>query len=223
MSELLNTLRAIVRDELGRVRPPELATVTQLHTRDVDTNANHEVSVKLIASGVELDHVPVAVGRLGFSALPNEGDVVILTFVGGNLQAPVALGCLYDDQAHPPMASPQEVVYQPPDDQASGVRRFHFELPSGSTITLDDDALTLTFGSTTAVVNRDGDVLIQSNGKIRLESQGDLELDAQGDVTIQAGGNLTLKGMSVSAEGQTDAKLKGSQVALVGMTQFSPS
>ena len=53
MSELLNTLRAIVRDELGRVRPPELATVTQLHTRDVDTNANHEVSVKLIASGVD--------------------------------------------------------------------------------------------------------------------------------------------------------------------------
>jgi uncharacterized protein involved in type VI secretion and phage assembly len=224
MSDLIGTLRAIVRDELARMRAPELAVVTQAFPRDAEgSKSNHQVNLRLRESGVELQRVPVAVSRLGLSALPNEGDLVLVSFVGGDLNAPVAVGCLYDDQAHPPVAQPHEVVYQPPDDEESGTRRFHLELRNGSTVTVDDESLKVTLGDTAIEVTRDGDVLIRAKGKIRLESQSDIELDAQGAIKLSATGELSAKGMSATVEGQSAAKVKGAQVSLAGMTSFSAS
>ena len=224
MSDLIATLRAIVRDELQRSRAPELGTVSQVYARTGnDSKDNHQVNVKLRSSGLELQRVPVLVGRLGLSALPNQDDLVLVEFVDGDLNAPVVVGCLYDDQAHPPVAQLHDVVYQPPDDQDSSVRRLHIELQSGSTITLDDDKLVLKLGDTTLTVNRDGDVVIDAKGNIQLKSQGDIELDASGDVKISAQSQLSLTGMTTSVEGQSQTKVKGAQLALAGMTQFSPS
>ncbi len=224
MSDLIATLRAIVRDELQRSRAPELGTVSQVYARTGnDSKDNHQVNVKLRSSGLELQRVPVLVGRLGLSALPNQDDLVLVEFVDGDLNAPVVVGCLYDDQAHPPVAQLHDVVYQPPDDQDSSVRRLHIELQSGSTITLDDDKLVLKLGDTTLTVNRDGDVVIDAKGNIQFKSQGDIELDASGDVKISAQSQLSLTGMTTSVEGQSQTKVKGAQLALAGMTQFSPS
>jgi uncharacterized protein involved in type VI secretion and phage assembly len=198
--------------------------VSQVYPRTGNgSKDNHQVNVKLRSSGLDLQRVPVLVGRLGLSALPNQDDLVLVEFVGGDLNAPVVVGCLYDDQAHPPVAQLHDVVYQPPDDQDSSVRRLHIELQSGSTITLDDDKLVLKLGDTTITVNRDGDVVIDAKGNIQLKSQGDIELDASGDVKISAQSQLSLTGMTTSVEGQSQTKVKGAQLALAGMTQFSPS
>jgi len=223
-ADLIGTLRAIVRDELARLQPPELGVVTQVHARDADGSANnHQVNVRLRTSGVELQRVPVAVGRLGLSALPNEGDLLLINFVNHDLNAPVAVGCVYDDQAHPPVAQLHDVVYEPPDDADSGVRRLYFALKSGSAITLDDDKLEILFGDTSLVINRDGDVVIQAAGKVTVEAGGDLELSAGGDLSVSAQGDLKLKGTNVMIEGSAKSTLKGAQVALAGTTQFSPS
>jgi len=224
VSELLDTLRAIVRDELRRRREPELATVTQVFARTGDGDkSNHEVSLRLRGSGVELPRVPVAVARLGLSALPQEGDLLLVNFVGGDLNAPVAVGCLYDEQAHPPVAQPHEVVYQPPDDGDSGVRRLHLELSSGAALTLGDDKLEILLGDTSIVVNRDGDLVISAKGNLKLSAQGDVEIEAQGDLKLTAQGQLALKGSEATVEGQTQASFKAPQLGLAGMTQFSPS
>ena len=232
MSDLLDTLRALVRDELARCRPAELATVTQVFPRTGDSDkSNHQVSLRLRTSGVEISRVPVAVPRLGLSALPGEGDLMLVSFVGGDLNAPVALGCLYDDQAHPPVAQLGEVVYQPPEDEDADVRRLHLELPGGATITLHDDKLEIVLGDTTLTADKDGDLVIQAKGKLRLaaegdveiEAQGDLKLSAQGSVKVEAQSNLDLSGMAATVQGQSQANLKAPQVGLAGMTQFSPS
>jgi phage gp45-like len=224
VNDLVSLLRAIVRDELARTRLPELGTVTQVFPKSSDDGPdNHQVNLKLRSSGVELQRVPVTVSRLGLSALPNEGDLMVVAFVGGDLNAPVALGCLYDDQSHPPKADLHEVVYQPPDDEQSGVRRFHFELKNGDTVTFDDDKLDIKLGDTEVIVNKDGDVSIKAKGKIELSADGDIEVSGQGDVKISAQGSLLLQGQSVAVEGQSDAKVKGPSVTLAGNTQFSPS
>jgi len=234
------TLRAIVRQELSRVRMPELGIVTQVHAHDSDDSPNnHQVNVRLRSSGVELQRVAVATGRPGLSALPNENDLVLVSFVGGDLNLPVVVGCLYDDQAHPPSAQLHEVVYQPPDEEDSSLRRLHLELPSGCTLTVQDEVVTVTMGDTQVVVNKDGDVAVTAKGKVtvssqdnvEVESQGDLkvsaqgnlELSAQGDLTLSAQGAASLKGMSAAVEGQSEAKVKGPSLSLAGNTQFSPS
>jgi phage baseplate assembly protein gpV len=224
MSDLIGTLRAIVRDELRRVRCLEIAAVTTVYPRDSDSSKNnHQVNLRLLESGVELQRVPVATSRIGLSALPNEGDLMVVAFAQGDPNAAIALGCLYDDQSHPPVAQLHEVVYQPPDPLDSAVRRIHVELQSGSTLTLDDDKLKIALGDTSVVVNRDGDVVIQAKGKVSLAADGDIELDAKGSIKMSAQSQITVKGMTVSVEGQSQASFKGATVSIAGMTQFSPS
>jgi len=224
VSDILDTLRALVRDELSRLRGPELGTVSHVYPKtDDDGPDNHQVNVKLLASGVELQRIPVIVPRIGLSALPREGDLMVLVFVGGALNAPVALGCLYSADAHPPKAAEDEVVYQPPDAAQSGVRRLHIEIPSGTTITLDDDKLEIVAGDTKFTLERDGDVAIAAKGSIKLSADGDIEIDAAGDLTLSSQKTSKVSGLSVKVEGQSDAKVSGPQVSLAGITQFSPS
>jgi uncharacterized protein involved in type VI secretion and phage assembly len=223
MSGLVATLRAIVRHEMAAVRPPELGIVTAVFPRDSESgDGNHQASVRLQASGLELQNAPVAVGRLGLSALPRVDDLVLVAFVGGDLNAPVVLGSLYDDQSHPPVAKANEVVYQPPDDEESGVRRLFVELPGGTKLTVDDETVWVEAGDTQLKIAKDGDVTLQAKGKVHLEAQGDLEIETGGKLALSAKGKVTIEGASVAIEGKSEAKLKGAKVALAGNTQFSP-
>lgn len=224
MTSPLATMRALVREEHDRRRFPELGLVTQVFSKgDEGGKENHQVGIKLPASGVELLWAPVAVGRLGLSALPRVGDMVLVVFVNGDINSPIVVGSLYDYQQHPPKATGDEVVYQVPDDAASGVRRLHIELPSGATLTMDDDKLSVVYGSTKLDVNRDGSVEIESGSSVSIKSSSDLTLEAQGNISISAQQNLDLKGLQVNAQAQAAASLKGAQISLAGITQFSPA
>jgi phage baseplate assembly protein gpV len=224
-ADMMATLRAIVRDEMARVRPPELGKVTRAYAREDDSNdGNHQVNVELCASGVELQRVPIAVSRAGWSALPNEGDLLLVSFVGGDLNAPVAVGTLYSDQAHPPVAKAHEIVYLAPDDDDSSLRRMHFELANGNTFTIKDETLEVVMGGTTVTVHKDGDVEIKSAGKVSIESDGDFSIKSSGAVSIEAGSSLSLKGASsATLEGTGKAEVKGGQISLAGVTQFNPA
>jgi phage baseplate assembly protein gpV len=224
-ADVMTLLRAIVRDELTRLRSPELGVVTSLHAREDDGNdGNHQVNVKLCASGVELQRVPILVSRAGWSSLPNEGDLLLVTFVGGDLNAPVAVGSLYSDQAHPPVARPHEVVYVAPDADDAAVRRLHVELANGNTFTIKDETLEVVMGGTTVRVQKDGDVEITSAGKVTVSADGDLSLAASGNVSITAQRELSLKAAtSATLEASASLTVKGPQISLAGMTQFNPA
>ena len=222
--DLVSTVRAIVRHELAALRTPELGLVTAVFPRDAEgSDGNHQVNVRLQASGVELQRAAVAVARSGLSLLPRVDDLVVVSFLGGDLNAPVVLGTVYDEQNRPPVGQAPEAVYQPPDEAESGVRRWHLELPSGSLLTVDDDAVVITAGGTEVKVERDGAVTVKAQGNIRFETQGDLSLQAQGALSLKAQGEVKIEGLSALLQGQTEAKVKGAQLALAGTTQFSPA
>lgn len=193
-SDLLDTLRAIVRDELARQRMPELGLVTAVFPRTDDaSDDNHQASVRLGATGVELQHVPVAVGRLGLAWLPQVGDTVLVLFIQGELNAPVVVGSLYDAQVRPPTAKAGETVYMPSDAGAdASLRRLHVALGSDVTLTLDDEHLTVKLGGTELVLTKDGDVTITSAAKLSIKTQGDFTVEASGNIDLKAQGNLAL-------------------------------
>jgi len=224
MTSALGTVRALVREEQDRRRFPELGIVTQVFAKGSDGGKeNHQVAIKLPASDVELLRAPVAVGRVGLSALPRVGDMVLVVFVNGDINAPIVVGSLYDYQQHPPQGAADEVVYQVPDEEASGTRRLHVELPSGATMTMDDDTLSVVYGSSKLEVHRDGSVDIESATTVSIKSSSDLSIESQGNISISAQGTLDLKGVQVNAQAQAAASLKGAQISLAGMTQFSPA
>jgi phage baseplate assembly protein gpV len=224
-ADVMTMLRAIVRDELTRVRSPEIGVVTSLYAREDDGNdGNHQVNVKLCASGVELQRVPILVSRAGWSSLPNEGDLMLVAFVGGDLNAPVAVGTLYSDQAHPPVAKPHEVVYVAPDEDDTAVRRMHVELANGNTFTIKDETVEVAMGGTTITVKKDGDVQITAAGAVTISADGDLSLTASGNVSIAAQRDLSLKATtSATLEASATLTVKGPQISLAGITQFNPA
>lgn len=225
MAELIDTLRAIVRDELARQRAPEIGIVTAVHPRDGDSSdANHQVNVRLAATGVELQYVPVLVGRLGWSMLPQLDDSVLVVFAHGDLNAPIVVGSLYDAKVQPPVAQAGEVVYEPSDAGGdASLRRLHVALGSDVTLTVDDENLTIKLGGTELTIAKDGDVTVSSAAKLTIKTQGDIGFEASGNLDLKAQGNVTISGVSTTVEGQASAKLKGPSVSLAGNTQFSPS
>jgi hypothetical protein len=138
--DLIRLLRAVVRDELARLRAPEVGLVTSVQPRDSEgSDANHQVNVRLAASGLELQAVPVTVGRLGLSMLPQVGDSVLVAFAQGELNAPLVIGSLYDANVQPPVAKAGEVVYAPSD--AGGDKSLRrLQLAFGADVTLTADA-----------------------------------------------------------------------------------
>ena len=146
--------------------------------------------------------------------MPRVGDLAVVGFVGGDLNGPVVLGFLYDEQTRPPDGKASELVYKVPDDARGRDRRIEVQLPNGNKLTLQDKKLTVTMGGTTLTVEADG--------AITLDAAGDLKLKAGGAVSIEAGTDANLKaGTSVTVEGAAEAKLKGATTTIAGMTSFS--
>lgn len=213
MSAIMGVLRAMVREELAARRECELGIVTQVFSSDGGDENSLELNVRLRGSAVELQRVPVVVARSGLSALPRVGDLVALLFVGGDLNAPLVVGVVHDEQTRPPDAGADELVYRIPDDAREAARRLEIALPGGNRVTLQDRKLTVVMGSTTVVVEQDGAVTV--------EAGGDMNLSAAGNLNIEASGMASLKGASVLIEAQSDAKLKGTTTTIAGITNFN--
>ena len=221
MRGIVPIIRAIVREELADHRAPDLGLVTQVFPGPGENN--HEVSVRLRETGLEIKRAPVAVVRPGWSILPRVGDLVMVAFAGGDINSPVVIGSLYDSECRPPDAGPLDAVYEPPDESDDSVRRLFVRTPGGGEITLTDAALTIALGGTEVVVNDGGDVTITSQSKVVIDASADIEISASGSMSLEAAATLTLKGATVKIEGQGQAEIKAPAIALAGLTQFRSS
>ena len=223
MTAIVPVLRAIVRDELSASSGIELGVVTGAASNEGGQgDRNGEVDVRLRGSALQLQRVPVAGSRIGLAFVPRIGDLVVVGFVGGDLNGAVVLGCLHTDKVHPPDATPAEIVYQVPDPADDAVRRAEIRLPSGNTLTVLDNKVVIDLGASVITVDG-GRVSIAADEGIDLTTKGDLKVKADGNVSIEAGGDadLTATG-SLTAQGIGSAKLAGPTVTVAGNTSFSP-
>ncbi|WP_299440869.1 phage baseplate assembly protein V [uncultured Rhodospira sp.] len=218
MTELVDILREIVRDELANIRVAELAVVTDVYP--AGGAGNHQVSVQLLASGTALPYVPVAVPRLGFSMLPRVDDRVVVVFIGGDRNRPIVVGSVYDSDRNPPPAEKLDTAFVPPDDPDDAVKRFHIETPGGGSVTIGDQGTTIEAGGTKVEVQQDGDIVIEAAGSITIKAAAGIEVSSDAALTLQAATDLTLKGLKVAVEGQTETSVKGTLLTLAGTTSF---
>src|SRR5262249_38626055 len=110
-------IQAIVREEMNRLHVGDLGVVTSVvpHGAD-DDRENYEWNVLLEDAGLELRKVPVATPSIGSAAIPNIDDLVLVTFVGGDVNQPVVIGRLYNDQQRPPINQSNELAFHLPLD-----------------------------------------------------------------------------------------------------------
>ncbi|WP_018416895.1 phage baseplate assembly protein V [Teredinibacter turnerae] len=203
---LFDTIRCIVQEELMRARQAELAVVQEQHPHadEADTD-NYACTVALRDSGIVLKQVPVATPYIGCAAIPEIGELVLVQFIGGDINAPVISGRLYNDEDRPPANAAQQMITHLP-ASASAEEALHLELNSGDTksavlnigsavkvqLADDDPAVTVNVGDGAAVIT------ITPGGEITIESQSDMKFISAANLDLEASGDLNLKGATIN-------------------------
>lgn len=203
MSDLYDSIRRIVREEMRRQRGAELAVVQEQHPHadDGDTD-NYACTVVLRDSGIVLKRVPVMVMRKGAASIPDVGDLVLVQFLNGDINAPVIVGSLYNDEDRPPANGSGQAVLQLPLGgggiellmDSESATSLELSVGGAATITVidDDPVLTIDVGGGNAALE------ISRDGSVSLSSGTGIEIKSGADMTIEAGGNLNLKGALVN-------------------------
>ena len=210
----IDVIRQVAEGEVKKLSLMELGVVTSVFPHGSESDdENYDCSVRLKnRDDFELRRVPIATQQIGFVSIPNVGDLVLLAFINGDINAPVVIGRLYNDEDRPPVSRKDEVVYVPPHATEQGVRRVQVKLPNRFTFTITDEIVTLEAGATTVKIETDGSVTIDSQKDVTITaSKGDMKfsarniaLDAQQDITVTAQKNATLKAtMTATVEGTT--------------------
>jgi uncharacterized protein involved in type VI secretion and phage assembly len=198
---LVETMKVVAQRELHKLHLPTLGVVTSIfpHSSAGDKD-NYECNVRLKNTELELRKVPIATQCIGLAGIPRVGDLVILVFINGDINAPIVVGRLYNDEDRPPLNVAEEIVYVPPYEANAEVRRIYLEFPQGMIFRITDDEVDIKAGETKVIVTRDGDVVI--------ESKANVNVLADGDATLKSKGKMTILGESIEIKSDKDLKLK---------------
>ena len=232
MSTIVNTIQEIIHHELRAMRVAELGLVEAVYPHSANGDKdNYGCDVRLKNSGLLLKRVPIATGHIGTVAIPNVGDLVLLTFDKGDVNQPIVIGRLYNDGDRPPLNNPDEVIFRLPLAEADNKtikadirniqnntppREILIELPPKITMRITDGTVRATAGKTEMKLDQpDGSggkvTAFAGRTKITMNQDGDITVDSAGNITLQTTtGNITLKTTTgdVSIEGM-NVKIKG--------------
>ncbi|MEW6491444.1 MAG: phage baseplate assembly protein V [Cyanobacteriota bacterium] len=119
MESIVGVMKKVAQAEVEKIFTTELGIVTAVfpHASESDKD-NYQCSVKLKnykqpdGQDFELRKVPVMTPHMGLVNIPNVGDLVLINFIGGNINAPIIIGRLYNDEDQPPVNKEKEFILQ---------------------------------------------------------------------------------------------------------------
>lgn len=207
MDSIVSVMQQIAAREAEKIYTTELGVVTAIfpHAGESDRD-NYQCSVKLKnrkdAGGgdFELRKVPVATGHIGLANIPNVGDLVLLSFIGGDINAPVIIGRLYNDEDKPPVNDKEQVVM----DRVESIK-----------ITMK--------GGTTIDIDKDGNVKIEAKGDVILNdgSKGAARKDDTVEVTIPPGSFIiAVAGSATGTPNPNPVKVQGKITSASGTVKI---
>lgn len=227
----------------GGMQPTYDAWGTVLAAGDDTPKGSVRVRVKLMQEDMDIfDGVPVLTcyggGDYGAYCLPEEGDVVRVTFPGGDLRHPVVTGCRF-----PESSRFVENTYEKKNLNKA------WKFKNGSSIVLsgdkgegrievsgaekmewmlDEKDQQTAFGdkekkNRVFLDKKEGKALVTSEKVIRLEcGESSLELKENGTVTLKCK-QLTLEAKNVKINGKTKVQVEGQEIAIQGTSGVSVS
>ncbi|MGB8698817.1 MAG: phage baseplate assembly protein V [Thermosynechococcaceae cyanobacterium] len=207
MDSIVGVMQKVAEQETRKRYTHELGIVTAVfpHAADSDKD-NYQCSVKLKnkkqpdGSDFELRKVPLVTPHIGLANIPKVGDLVILGFINGSINAPIILGRLYNDEDRPPKND------------------------TGQLILTELDSLTLTLKSGTKIdIDADGNVTIEAKGDVTINkgSKGAARQDDPVEVTIPAGTFITtVAGQATGTPNPAPVKVQGKITSASGTVKI---
>jgi phage baseplate assembly protein gpV len=214
---LYDSIARIARHAAAARAIASAGKVTEIFPADGEP-PDHAVSVELRDSGLILPRVPVAVGALGFAAIPAVGELVIVVFLDGDTNAPVVVGRLYHPDLNPPRhADGQVVLALPPGSDDPKVKL---------QIVASEPSLLLTLPNDVAIECADQRTEVRV-GELRVTLDGagggsaevaagstKITLAKDGDITFTTGGTMKIDAAVVDIGGSTKVKIAGTEVEI---------
>jgi uncharacterized protein involved in type VI secretion and phage assembly len=225
MQRVVQTVGQIARHEIEQRTHTGLGIVRSVHGRNGE--ASYACTVELRELGLVLPRVPIATGFIGAVALPREGDLVVLLFIGGDLHAPVVVGRLYSDAVSPPLHAADETVVSLPGGEDGDDKRMELRIktPGDGTRTaalvldgdvkveleVDDEGVRIQAQDARIEVKQTG----SSDGRVELKvGDSKVVIEQAGDVTVAAKGTLKLEASKIEIKADATVKVKGQTVEL---------
>ncbi|ONG58589.1 Rhs element Vgr protein [Pseudoroseomonas deserti] len=205
-------IRRIIREELRALRLAELAVVQEVHPHAAEGDQdNYACTVRLRDDDMVLARVPLATARIGLAAIPDVGDLVLVQFLGGDVNAPLITASFYNDEDRPPLNQAGEAVLVLPPDAGEG-EGVHLTLQSK-----EAPRTLLTLGGALEVTLQDDDpvvrIAVAGKAEVSIASDGAVLVKSSTGITLE-GGELSMKGSKVTIEAQGQLVLKGATIDL---------
>ena len=238
---IVESIRKIAETEIRKLHTNEIGKVTSVfpHSSESDKD-NYECNVKLRDKEVELRKVPVLISHIGLANIPHVGDLVLLSFINGDINSPIIMGRLYNDEDRPPLSKMEEIVYTPPYKKDEKLRRINIVLPEKILdLNFYDDRISLIVGKSSVDANSKGEIAIKSdpNGQVceltmsdgginistdsdvRIQSKANIKIECDGDFSLAAKGDITIQSTrGLSMEASTSLSVKSDALASVEST-----
>lgn len=204
---IIGIMQKVAEQEARKIYTNELGVVTSVfpHASDSDKD-NYQCSVTLKnkkqpdGSDFELRKVPVATQHIGMANIPNVGDLVVVSFVDGNINAPIILGRLYNDEDIPPKND------------------------VGQMILTNLESMTITMNSGTKIeIDADGNVNVEGAGDVIINqgTKGAARKDDQVEVTIPSGTFITtVVGQATGTPNPAPVKVQGKITSASGTVKI---
>ena len=208
MSTMVEAIRSVVRRELAGIRGPALAVITRLHPHTSDSDdLNDEVDLTLQHEKTELFKVPVAVDAPGTVAPLKVGDVVLVQFLGGDLQQPLVTACFHTADDRPPVHHEGDRVVE---HRVDGKPRNRMTMAADGQVTferLDDNGNDVVV---TLLLDGDGNLTITAEDKtVTITCK---TLTVEGDVTVSNGNVEVTDGTVKATHGGGSTTIDGHQI-----------
>ena len=219
MDSIVGVMKKVAEHEARRIYTTELGVVTAVfpHAGEDDTD-NYQCSVKLKnkkqpdGKDFELRKVPIATPYVGLVCIPNVGDLVLINFIGGDINAPVITGRLYNDEDRPPVNKTDEFLLQHKIAEGGSIKLDQdgkiiiTSKNEENVFTLEDEkismandkfSLVIDFSGEKISITSDKDLeLIAKNGKCLIDAK-EIEIKSGGAMKFKASGAMTLKGSTI--------------------------
>ncbi len=177
--------------------------------------ADHAVSVELRDSGLVLKRAPIAVGVLGFAAIPAVGELVLVVFEHGDANAPVVIGRLYHPDEEPPKHQEGQIVLRLPAGSSSPTLELEVDgdapsidlkLPGDVSVKLQEEKVSLAVGAMKVVLD---------GGRVQVAAGGAaLQLKKDGDISLKTTGKLELEATEITVKASAKVAVKGAIVEI---------
>lgn len=229
---------SFMTQKTGELQPTCDVWGTVLPSSDDTKKGSVRVKVEMMKDQMNtFDNVPVLTGYggddYGSFFLPEEGNIVRLTFLGGDFRHPVVTGCRFPENSRfiedswqgnnchklIKVKNGSRIAFS----GEKGKEKIEISGPQKMRWQLDEEKEQITFGDSDEknkmeLDRKEGKTQLVAGNAIRLQcGKSSLELKEDGTVTLMCS-RLTLEAQNVQIKGKTKVEINGQQLALSGNT-----